>query len=281
MWRSVVLRVTFIVHTEALTCRRARWLRYRTGRRQMIEAERKALADGVVHSSLAILEREMTIILNYINNVSTSAALLAGLYFGYIQPLWPRQEDKLRVPEGGLLESVLICASVLAFGLLMYTVLLATLSTSLAPTKAFKDREHSSMRTAIEQLSRDKSRIMRAYQGGILVLTIPIIIEVWVTLQNYTSDYPTMLVVAMTVLALTVATVHAMHDMHCKYAVSKDETTRSVMPARQFLAAADTVACNSTSATAPATPLAGIVRQNIDAFSGLLPFRQRQSKQNT
>ena len=221
----------------------------------MIEAERAALAAESLHSSLSILEREMTITLNYLNNIATSAALLAGFIFSYIAPVWPREENINRVLEG-----FYICVSVLSFGLLIYTVLLATLSASLAPTKAFKDREHSSMRTAIENLKSDKDKIITSYQSGVSLFLVLIAMQAWVSMQVQSRDYPIFIAVMVILTGLLVATVVAMNDMYKKYAVSTTDTARpaSVVSACRFLSMADTVASNTTSTRGPASPTAGI-----------------------
>ena len=220
----------------------------------MIEAERAALAAESLHNSLSILEREMTITLNYLNNIATSAALLAGFVFGYIQPLWPREEDVNPTIEG-----FFISISVLSFGLLIYTVLLATLSSSLAPTKAFKDREHSSMRNAIENLKSDQRKIIISYQAGVSLFMVLIALQVWVSMRKPSRDYPRFIVVMFIIVGVSVATIVAMLDMYKKYAVPKSAThSSSVVSASRFLSMADTVASNTTSTPGPAAPNAGI-----------------------
>ena len=200
----------------------------------MIEAERAALAAESLHNSLSILEREMTITLNYLNNIATSAALLGGFVFGYIGPV----DESVNLP----LRTIFQGTATLSFGLLMYSVLLATLSSSLAPTKAFKDREHASMRNAIENLKNDQRKLIVAYQLGVSLFMILIALNVWISLGDTSKDYPVFIVVMIVILAIFIATVIAMRDMYKKY-VSTSSSTHTIFRRTAVRLPTDWVCC--------------------------------------
>ena len=206
----------------------------------MIEAERAALAAESLHNSLSILEREMTITLNYLNNIATSAALLGGFVFGYIGPV----DESVNLP----LRTIFQGTATLSFGLLMYSVLLATLSSSLAPTKAFKDREHASMRNAIENLKNDQRKIIVAYQLGVSLFMILIALNVWISLGDTSKDYPVFIVVMIVILAIFIATVVAMRDMYKKYVStsSSSSSTHTICRRTAVRLPTDWVCCACT-----------------------------------
>jgi hypothetical protein len=138
--------------------------------RAMIEAERTALQWEAFHSSLNILEREMGVILQYMTNVGTQAALLGGFAFSLIAG----------VEQSPVFEAFYLALAVLSFGLFMYTIICSTLSASLGPTKAYKGKEASAMRAAIESMKSDRRKITFAYNLGVLLFMLLVILQVYV-----------------------------------------------------------------------------------------------------
>ena len=92
------------------------------------------------HSSLNILEREMLMISTYLDNLSTQAALIAGFIFATFSPI-----SGAALP----LKGTYYASAALTFGLMIYILVCATLTTSLGPTLALKGSDGSSMRTAV------------------------------------------------------------------------------------------------------------------------------------
>ena len=109
----------------------------------MLEAERAALATEAYHNSLSILEREMGVLLQYLTNIGTQAALLGGFVFGSLAT------EVVKAGEDGQVaawfEGLFLGASAFSFGMMMYTVLISTLSASLGPTMALKGKDGSAM----------------------------------------------------------------------------------------------------------------------------------------
>ena len=86
----------------------------------MLEAERAALATEAYHNSLSILEREMGVLLQYLTNIGTQAALLGGFVFGSLAT------EVVKAGEDGQVaawfEGLFLGASAFSFGMMMYTV---------------------------------------------------------------------------------------------------------------------------------------------------------------
>ena len=211
----------------------------------MIEAERAALAAETLHQSLSILEREMTITLNHLNNIATNAALLGGFVFSLIGDVG---EDVSPVMEG-----FYFSCSVLSLGLLMYSVLCSTLGVSLAPTKAFKDREHASMRVAIENLKEDQKKVNIAFNAGVALFAVLVAMKVWIGLHE--NDWPTFVISLFIIVAVSGITISTMRDMSKKYALPptmKATSSPGVVSGARFLSMSETVAANATTTTATA-----------------------------
>mmetsp|Transcript_44758 Transcript_44758/g.117387 ORF Transcript_44758/g.117387 Transcript_44758/m.117387 type:complete len:234 (-) Transcript_44758:93-794(-) len=230
----------------------------------MIEADRAAIAAETLHASLSILEREMVITLNFMGNIANTATLLAELVFAYVgvwsdpAPIWPRQVSMSEFRGGTVMQGFILCFSVASFCLLMYSVLIATLAASLAPNKAFKDREHASMRTAVEDLKEDSNRVVRAYHAGLSIFACVVPMQVWISMRDPHVDYPVFIFSAVVFGCIVVAVVVAMRDMHAKYGLSTHPKPSGLVTASKFLDMADAVHSNSQTIAAPPNPNAGI-----------------------
>jgi hypothetical protein len=213
----------------------------------MIEAERAALSAETLHSSLNILEREMTVTLNHLNNIATNAALLGGFVFAFVGGVG---EDVHPIFEG-----IYMALTVASLGLLMYAVLCATLASSLAPNKAFKDREHASMRIAMECLKSDQRMVNRAFNSGVALFTVVVAMHEW---KEVGADrWPIFAICTAIILSFSAATTMTMRRMVLNYALSSPDdgsvASRGVVSGSKFLSMVETVESN-TATSRPHVP---------------------------
>ena len=104
-------------------------------------------------------------------NVGTQAALLGGFSFGLITKL---DEDTDQALEGAFLGM-----AAFSFGMFMYAIICSTLVMSLGPTKAFKGRESSAMRKAIEDMKVDRKKINVAFMLGVVAFQALVCLQIW------------------------------------------------------------------------------------------------------
>ena len=212
----------------------------------MIEAERAALSAETLHSSLNILEREMTITLNHLNNIATNASLLASLVFAFVGGVG---DDVHPVFEG-----FYMALTVASLGLLMYAVLCATLASSLAPNKAFKDREHASMRIAMENLKHDQRMVNKAFNSGVALFTVVVAMHEWTAVDA--DRWPTFAICVIIIIAFSAATTMTMRRMVLNYALSSADdgsvASRGVVSGSKFLSMVETVESNTATSRSPA-----------------------------
>ena len=140
----------------------------------MLRVEADAIANEALHGSLAILEREMNVILAYLNNVGTQAALCIGFTF----TLFFEVEN----PENKFISSILMLSAVTAFSSFVYTIVCATMSASLGPMMAFKGEDSSAMRRAVDSMKGDRRRIVNAFAFGMAAFEFMCLVLIWVKL---------------------------------------------------------------------------------------------------
>ena len=156
----------------------------------MLRVEADAIANEALHGSLAILEREMNVILAYLNNVGTQAALMAGFAFTLF--------FDVESPENQLISIILMTSAVGAFSAFIYTIVCSTISASLGPMMAFKGEDSSAMRRAVDSMKGDRRRIVNAFAFGVCAFELVCLVLIWVKL----IDEPLNAVLCSVVLVL-------------------------------------------------------------------------------
>ena len=106
------------------------------------------------HASLDIVEREMQVILNFLANISTVGALLAGF-------VWNTLSDEF-MPEhmSQGVEILFTCVLSSSFGAMLYSVITATVVQTLGPAMALKGKDGTAMRCARRRLLPDETCIV-------------------------------------------------------------------------------------------------------------------------
>ena len=145
----------------------------------MLRVEADAIANEALHGSLAILEREMNVILAYLNNVGTQAALCAGFAFALFY--------EVENPQNAFISIALMVSAVASFSAMIYTVVCSTISASLGPMMAFKGEDSSAMRRAVDSMKGDRRRIVNAFAFGIICIEITCFILIWVKLDVWVN----------------------------------------------------------------------------------------------
>ena len=120
----------------------------------MLQIEANAVANEAFAHSLALLEREMDIVLSHLTNLGTEAALVAGFVFVIFTNEIKLDNEALAMMSMGSATS--------CFGAMMYVVVCATISRSLGPMLALKGSDPSAMRRAVEEMKHDRQRIVIA-----------------------------------------------------------------------------------------------------------------------
>ena len=158
------------------------------------EAERQAMKWEAYHSSLNILEREMSLVLNYLNNVGNQAALLAGFTFSVFT-------TDTTVPEGSspAVECFFILCGCLSTGCFLYVILVSTMVAVLGPTSGLKGKDGTSMRTSVESMKKYRGKVQWTFYLGVLMYVVVICWMIWFKPSNeynYNSAIATFLIVA-------------------------------------------------------------------------------------
>ena len=199
----------------------------------MLEAERAALATEAYHNSLSILEREMGVLLQYLTNIGTQAALLGGFVFGSLAT------EVVKAGEDGQVaawfEGLFLGAFAFSFGMMMYTVLISTLSASLGPTMALKGKDGSAMRLAIQHMRRDKQLVMRAFFAGTFAFLAVIIMQVWLIVHD--DDLAQFIAVALVLVACILFTLWSIRKIFRQYTVEQSSGSpgQGVVTGAEFL----------------------------------------------
>jgi hypothetical protein len=139
----------------------------------MLEAERDALKWEAYHGSLNILEREMLVITNYMNNVGTAAALLIGFSLTALTEEMPTAEFS------DFEEGLLCLLAVISMGLMLYTVVLTTLVASLGPEHGLTGRDGTAMRSAVENMKKDRQRAQISLGLGLTFFMLTASVRLW------------------------------------------------------------------------------------------------------
>ena len=117
----------------------------------MFAAERDALKWEAYSGALSIQEREMTVVMSYLDNLGTQAALLAGFAFTCYTDDMGLPEDLHPVLEGIFMMTVSLCVSTMLF-----TVVSSTLVSSLGPAMALRGKDGTAMRIAVEHMKTNR-----------------------------------------------------------------------------------------------------------------------------
>jgi cytochrome bd-type quinol oxidase subunit 2 len=149
----------------------------------MLAIEADAISHEALHSSLAILEREMNVVLMYLANVGTQAALIAGFVFVifYDGPDFTDEESVHPVAAGFSMAATVVC-----FSAMIFTVVCSTVSSSLGPQMALKGTDTSAMRRAVDCMKQDRRQIVTAFAIGVVAFYIVCFVLLWVKLMSQT-----------------------------------------------------------------------------------------------
>jgi len=146
----------------------------------MIQYTTDALKYEAFHGSLSILEREMNVVLSYLENVGTQAALILGMAFVFFSDGSGLDHSTLHPAA-----SIIIMGSVaVAFGLMTYAVVASTVCCSLGPTMALKGADFTAMRKAVELMKADRTRIVVAFGVGVVAFFVPVMALSWLHLEE-------------------------------------------------------------------------------------------------
>ena len=139
----------------------------------MLEAERAALKWEAYHGSLNIVEREMGVLLQFLTNVGTIGALLAGFIWNTLSDeFWP--EHMSEVAEIAFTGCVCF-----AFGSMIFSVFSAIVTQTLGPTMALKGQDGTAMRKAVEHMKIERWRVLVGMSAGMLGFAVAFLILLW------------------------------------------------------------------------------------------------------
>lgn len=143
----------------------------------MLQVEANAIANEAFAHSLALLEREMDIVLQHLTNLGTEAALISGFVFVIFTNEIPIENEALAMLS--------MAFSTACFGAMVYVVVCATISCSLGPMLALKGNDPSAMRRAVEEMKHDRRRIVLAFTIGMGSFGVLPFILLWNRLLDY------------------------------------------------------------------------------------------------
>jgi len=206
----------------------------------MLQAERNALHFEAQHSSLGILEREMGIVLQYLVNVGTQAALLGGFAFSLIAEVG---ED---VPRW--LEGMYLSLAALSFGMFMFTVICSTLSASLGPTKAFKGREAGAMRDAVENMKKDRRMISGTFNVGVIAFEALVCVQVWLNVHSG-DDWPVGVPCTIVLVGCFGWLAIGWHRISSQYTFDERGVDSNIVSANEYVQRAGATAAGATAAS--------------------------------
>ena len=132
-------------------------------------------------------------------------------------------------------EGLFLGASAFSFGMMMYTVLISTLSASLGPTMALKGKDGSAMRLAIQHMRRDKQLVMRAFFAGTFAFLAVIIMQVWLIVHD--DDLAQFIAVALVLVACILFTLWSIRKIFRQYTVEQSSGSpgQGVVTGAEFL----------------------------------------------
>ena len=119
-------------------------------------------------------------VLAYLGNIGTQAALIAGFVFSCFVEGFPGGQLE---GSSNMTELTYMGLCTLCIGMMMYTVICSTLTTSLAPSMALKGKEGSAMRLAVEHMKNDRRSIMVAFAVGSVAFNAVVVCMIWIKLE--------------------------------------------------------------------------------------------------
>ena len=175
----------------------------------MLRVEAEAISNEAMSSSLAILEREMNVVIAYLNNVGTQASLFAGFIFVmFIDVPMDTVHPFFRV--------LTMASSVLCFSTMIYTVVCSTVASSMGPQMALKGADSSAMRRAVEFMKTDRQRIVVAFAFGVISFELACLVLLWVKMIDewYNAAVSSfILVVGFIILILSVRRMYSQYRL--------------------------------------------------------------------
>ena len=119
-------------------------------------------------------------VLSYLGNIGTQAALIAGFAFSCFVEGFPGGQLE---GSSHLTELTYMGLCTLCIGMMTYTVICSTLTTSLGPAMALKGKEGSAMRRAVEFMKKDRRSIMLSFAVGSLAFNAVVVCMIWIKLE--------------------------------------------------------------------------------------------------
>jgi len=156
----------------------------------MLEAERQALSREAYVATLALLEKEMTIIVDYCNAMSTQAALIGGFVWACFSGEYAPEPHELNA----FTETLYFGFSSAGFAFMMCTVIAAMVTSNLGPIRALKGHEPDAMRRAVERMKLDRHRVFTAFFLGILSNAGAFFTLIWLKLDSLAARTVTTLI---------------------------------------------------------------------------------------
>ncbi|KAL1511933.1 hypothetical protein AB1Y20_005214 [Prymnesium parvum] len=140
----------------------------------MFAAERDALKWEAYSGALGIQEREMTVLMSYLDNLGTQAALLAGFAFTCYTDDLGLPDDIHPVLEGLFMICVSTCV-----GAMLFTVVASTLVSSLGPAMALRGKDGTAMRVAVDHMETNRHAIRNSFGIGVFAFLAIVMQLVW------------------------------------------------------------------------------------------------------
>ncbi|KAL1522124.1 hypothetical protein AB1Y20_021766 [Prymnesium parvum] len=143
----------------------------------MLEAERQALKWEAYHASLDIIEREMTVLLQFLSNIGTVGTLIAGFtWAGFSDEYMPEHMSETT-------EIFFMGFITLAFGSMVSTVFASMATSTLGPALALKGVDGTAMRRAVERMKLERRRALTAFTVGGVSFAAAFLVLIWAKLE--------------------------------------------------------------------------------------------------
>ena len=153
----------------------------------MLEAERQAMKWEAYHSSLNIIEREMTLVLDILATAGNQAALMAGFTFVCFT-------GDVEVPPDAhpAVECIFILTAITAVGTFLFTIIASTMVSMFAPTMGLKGKDGTALRRAVEHMKAYRAIIVGVFHFGLCMFVFVMLFLVWFKLEhNYNAAIST------------------------------------------------------------------------------------------
>jgi len=185
----------------------------------MLRMEADAVTSAAFVNSLALVKREMELVVKQLMNIGTEAALLAGFSFIIFKD---SVTSEIRI-DNEFMSMLSIGSATTCFTAATYSVVCATFSCSHGPMLALKGNDPSAMRRAVQEMKHDRRRIMYAFMIGMATFEFLGFVLLWNQLLRYFPSRIYNAVICSTLMLIAaICLIVSVHSMLKKYGV--DET---------------------------------------------------------